>query len=868
MLRKRLDNGLDVVIQENRFSKMFALQCWIGVGSLHEETGGEEGISHCIEHMLFKGTRNYAVGEISRRVEFLGGEMNAYTSFDHTAFYLVLPAVHAAEAVNILYEAIFYSTFDAEELEREKEVILEEMKRNEDSPGHALGRRIFEQIYEGTKAALPIIGYESTVKGYTREMLLRFHRKWYQPQNMKVIAVGHVEAEDLMKTMQVTFGSVVGSAVDSSYSLDVKPCEGVSVHVITGDYEQPRLEIAFQAPGLLHDDLLALDMAAFALGSGESSRLHRKVRDEEQLTSVVGCSMFAPRFGGVFELSAMPHADNYLSCVEALGRELARLKYHEAVDRVELDRARANAKADRIYSEETVSGQARSIGNALQTPHELMHDLIVEAKMNRLTPHDVASAVDRWLKEDACVIACVLPRDGGIQAEQVKAAFQVGFRKPEASTRQKSQHKVQKAGVYAHALTPQVTLLYRQQNHNDLLNITAVCSGGLRSETAETAGLHHVMADLLGTATSRYTYDDMLRRIEGEGAVLAGFSGRDSFGLKLQCLSEQFESLMPLFAETLLEPRFPEAQLQSSKLEVFDDIQMERDSPASIAMRRFQEAIYGAHSYRYPVWGLEEVVQGLTCEGLLQSYEQRRDGSHWIISGVGRLPFEVFLEHMEKRLKGLNRAVGRPQNICQHQPALIQPQDLRWTKDREQVHLVMGTLGLNWLDPDRYTLDVLANALGGSGGQLFLKLRDEQSLAYSVAPLHSHGCHRGIFGVYMACSPHKVQDARQGILKVWDDLCRKGLDQAELDRARNYLIGSHEADMQRGDAQAMTMALMELYGLGYDDFETYTSRLDAIGIEDVKRVARRLLEGQERVSVRVGPQSKEAAAPQLDSVTA
>ncbi|RYZ54674.1 MAG: insulinase family protein, partial [Proteobacteria bacterium] len=149
MLRKHLDNGLDVCIQESSFSKMFALQCWINVGSIHEQAG-EEGMSHCLEHMLFKGTRKFAVGELSRRVEFLGGEMNAYTSFDHTVFYLTLPSMHAAEAVEILAEAIFHSTFDGEELNREKEVILEEMKRGEDSPSHALGRKIFETIYADT----------------------------------------------------------------------------------------------------------------------------------------------------------------------------------------------------------------------------------------------------------------------------------------------------------------------------------------------------------------------------------------------------------------------------------------------------------------------------------------------------------------------------------------------------------------------------------------------------------------------------------------------------------------------------------------------------------------------------------------------
>ncbi len=851
MLRRRLDNGLDLVIQESKFSKMFALQCWIGVGSLNEEPG-EEGMSHCLEHMLFKGTRRFAVGEISRRVEFLGGEMNAYTSFENTVYYLTLPAMYAAEAIEILHEAIFHSTFDPEELEREKEVILEEMKRNEDNPAHALGRKIFETVYEGTKAALPIIGYEKTVKSFSRETLKKFHSRWYQPGNMKVIAVGHVESVDLLQQIERTFGSESGSAVDSSVKLPLKKLKGIHVHAIQGDYEQPRIEMAFMAPGLLDTDVLPLDMAAFALGSGESSRLHRRIRDELQLTSVVGCSIYAPRFGGVFELSAMPQSENYLACMEAIGRELARLKYEEPVDRQELDRARANAKADRIYSEETVAGQARALGHALQTPEELVHDLVVEAKMNRLTPQDVAAAVDRWLIEDACVIACVLPKDAGIDLDHVKQAFIKGFRRPAQTHAAKSPYTPSKSGVYVHTLSPQLTLLYKQQTQNDLLNVSAVCSGGLRCETEANVGTQHILADLLGCATAHHSYEDMLRLIEGEGAVLAGFSGKDSFGLKLQCLSEQAGTLLPLFCEALLEPSFPDEQLRSSCLEVFDDIKMEQDSPSSLAMRSFQQAAYGQHPYRYPVYGREEVIRGLTCESLQASYANIRDHSHWIISGVGPMPFEQFLGEMSQYLAPLKRSVPRPRLLDTLSPLACRVADIQLTKDREQIHLVTGTLGLSWDDPDRFALDILANVLGGSGGHLFIKLRDEQSLAYSVSPIYSHGCHRGVFGVYMGCSPHKLQDAQDGIRGVWEGICSNGLSQDEVDRARNYLIGGHESDMQRGDAQCMSMALMELYGLGYDDFELYAERLRAISPSEVVRVAQRLL-AQEQITVIVGP---------------
>ena len=851
MLKQHLDNGLDVCIQESTFAKMFALQCWIQVGSIHEEAG-EEGMSHCLEHMLFKGTKNFAVGELSRRIEFLGGEMNAYTSFDHTVFYITLPSLHAEEAVELLAEAIFHSTFDSDELGREKEVILEEMKRGEDSPSHALGRKIFETLYQGTRAATPIIGYERNIRAFTRDDVVRFHSKWYQPKNMRVIGVGHVNAEEILRKVNKHFGQSRNSSDFFDAQLKVMIPKELSVHVVEGDYEQARLEISFPAPALMDEDMLAIDMAAFALGSGESSRLHRQIRDELQLTSVVGCSMFSPKFGGVIELSAMPRDENYLSCIKALGEELSKLKWSEPVTQEELDRARANAKADRIYSEETVSGQARSLGNALQTPHGLLFDYVIEAKMNRLTPYDVSAAVNRWFSPDRAVIACILPKTLTVTAEDVQRVFLEGFQEPPKIAARKGT-KPDAEGIYHEKLSPQVTVIYRQQERAGLFNMMAVASGGLREESAAQTGVFHIISDLLATATEVLPYDEMLQEVEGRGAVLAGFSGRDSCGIKLQCLTEQTEDLLPIFADCLLKPVFHADQLESTRLEIYDDMHMEQDSPSSLAMRRFQQAMYDGHPYQYPVWGKEEIVRAWTPESLMKVFTAWRDGSHWIISGVGAIPFDEVMVRLSELFATLNRAVPKARKIVEALPGKLANGTFEIFKDREQVHLVMGTLGLNWHDSDRFALDLLANVLGGSGGQMFLKLRDEQSLAYTVSPMQSAGCHRGIFGAYMACSPHKLQEAEDGIQKLWDDLCTKGVTQDELDRARNYLVGSHEGDMQRADSQAMTMGLMELYGLGYNDFSRYTQNLHKVQVEDLQRVAKRLLEGQNRVTVRVGP---------------
>jgi len=178
MLHRTLDNGLEVAVKENHFSKMVTIQCWVGAGSLHESSS-EYGMAHCLEHMLFKGTERHGVGEISAKVEACGGDMNAYTTFDHTVYYLNLSSQYAEQGIDLLSDAVLHSSFDADELMKEKEVILEEIRRGLDNPANIIGRKIFETIYSGSPAARPIIGFPETVEKFTRDDLLAFYKTWY-----------------------------------------------------------------------------------------------------------------------------------------------------------------------------------------------------------------------------------------------------------------------------------------------------------------------------------------------------------------------------------------------------------------------------------------------------------------------------------------------------------------------------------------------------------------------------------------------------------------------------------------------------------------------------------------------------------------
>ena len=287
--------------------------------------------------------------------------------------------------------------------------------------------------------------------------------------------------------------------------------------------------------------------------------------------------------------------------------------------------------------------------------------------------------------------------------------------------------------------------------------------------------------------------------------------------------------------------------------DIEDTIRAEADSPAQIAVKAFQKKVFGAHPYANPIYGSKASLERMSPEGLLAFYKDFRDRSAWVFSAIGHLPYEDFKKMVLHAFSAATFA-GKPRKLPAD--AMSMPIETggreEISKAREQVHIVLGGRGLSWDDPDRPALDVLTNILGGSGGRLFINLRDSKSLAYTVSPFLSYGCQPSLFALYIACAPDKAFQAEEALRHELREIISKEPTGEELRRSIQYIVGGHEADMQRSDAQAMTMALMETYGIGYDDFKTYSQRVMNVTASDVQAVAKKVIHLDRLVTVRVG----------------
>ena len=861
LLIEKLPNGIEVVLKENHFSKVVSLQCWIRAGSLHEQVD-ERGMAHVVEHMLFKGTPTRGPGEIGAIVERCGGEMNAYTTFERTVYYMNFVSQHLDLGLELLADAIFHSTFDNEELQREKEVILEEIRRGLDEPGSKLGRRLFEVAYSGSEASRPIIGFEDLVAQFDREKVLAFHRRWYQPQNMTFVIVGDFDTEKTLAKLRGLLPSSPGKIPRPSVSFPKHTFPSQpQVELIKEAYQVARIEIALPAPQLEDFDTPLIDLAAFALGQGDLGRLNLRLRDQQGVCSAVGVSGFTPQFDGIFSISAVAPLESYLDCVRALGREMGLLLSAEPVTQQEIDRARASLLADRIYRDETVEGQARSIGFGAQTQMKVHFDDIYARQIDLASPSLVEGAIKRWLQPDRAIVLGMVPQGAEITSEQINLAYSEGLREGRSQT---PPHLAKEGSVHASkdqkveslitvlALKPGLKLVYRQNKQAQQVSMVAAARGGLSLESDQDLGLHHALSRLWAEATQITPRAKFIERVESIGASLHGFSGKDSVGMAMHCLTNQTEDMLHLFSEAFLQAVFPNEQLQSFKRETLETIRSHEDSPAHCAMKTFQEILFKGTPYEFPVYGSPLMIEALEGQRLSGFYEQLMKSRQWVISAVGPQSADWFADQLSKKLATFQPDPNFHLPMVPEISANWQGKSVHLPMDREQVHIIHGYRGVSWYDPQKPIVEVLSDIMGGHGGRLFIELREKRPLAYSVSPISTYGCLPGSIGGYIATAPGKVKDAIEGMKLEFKKLTEELVTEDELLRAKAHLIGTHEMDMQKADSQAMTMALMELYDIGHDQFLRFGKQIESVTREDIKALAEKYFFNQEALTVYVG----------------
>lgn len=859
--RTVLPNGLTVLIKANRASPVAAVLAHVNVGYFHEPDRWN-GLSHVIEHMFFKGTqRRPGKEQIAQEIRALGGTINAGTYYEETSYYTLLPSEHLEKGVEIQADTFLGSLFDAEELAKELEVIIQESKQKRDNPSALLLETMYARAYDHHRIRRWRIGGDETLRSFRRDDILAFIENTYRPENIVVSVVGDVDKERALETVRRHWSALPRGTLLKEPSPEEPEREEFRYERMRGDIRQRLVEIGFHAPPLLHPDASPLVALGALLSDGRSSRLYRALKEEQRLVTSVWAGYEGFSSLGVFTMSVETIGDDPLPAEQALFGEVDRL-LAEPIGEEELRRVKTRIESRHLFAQEEVLGMARTLAG-----YEALGDYrLADEMLNRLqtvTEEDVKRVAAQYLSPRRATLVEYLPHTANVperEAEEVFAALDgskadishaPGLRDNLTTTsvsdlpaRAKSRPApTPTAGEILETRLPRglpagdgATLLYRERRDLPIVAFHVLFPGGKRAETPQTAGLTSLMLRSALKGTENLTAEQIAQRVEGLGSSIGMSLTPDYFGFSMKLLSERVPEGLAVLKEVISRPIFPVEEVEKEKQSIYGEIRRQQDGMFSYAFDQFNRACYGDRPYGLPAAGIAEAVAAQTSEALRAWHRQFVRGAEAVIAVVGDIDHATLVELLADALpEGEER-------VAFFEPVEFAPPGEQVVRcARQQTASVLGFPGATAADDDRHALDILSEITSGLAGRFFQAVRGDNALAYAVTAFHRARRDAGNFITYTATSPAKEAEAREIILAECEKLAREPVEPAELAAAKEAIRGAQIIGTQTFSAQAAEMATLRLYGLPTDAPERYLARIRQVTAEELMEVAGRCL---------------------------
>ncbi len=401
----QLDNGSTVLIKENHAQPVVSVQVWVKAGSVNE-ADDTRGLSHFIEHLLFKGSDKYPGDTMSRLVETQGGIINAATSKEYTQYHIDIQSGAYKDTIRLLADASFHAAFPAEDIDRERPVVIEEIRRHKDNPGATLYDHFNQSLFPTTPYRHSIIGSDEVIRTVTRERILEHYHRYYVPGNMIVTITGDVKTAEALALVRDTFGVEKGSPVPTQPNL-MEPLHAAVSFKVDRDVENAYWMGGLVGPDLQSGDQFAADITAVILGGAKSSRLYQKLRESRQLVYSIGSSFWSQRGSGILAISAVFPPEKEKEVLKGITDEIELLR-REGPDPAELKRAKEIEKAQWFFGLETFHDQGAALGYWHLQGNPGMIDAYVQG-IEKVTARDVQRFLDAYFEKQQLSEALLLP---------------------------------------------------------------------------------------------------------------------------------------------------------------------------------------------------------------------------------------------------------------------------------------------------------------------------------------------------------------------------------------------------------------------------------------------------------------------------
>ncbi len=810
-----LENGLTVILAPKAGSPVATVNVWIGVGSA-QEPPALNGIAHFFEHMIFKGSAQYA--QVDAVVEGWGGTSNASTSLDFTEYYVSVPSEHIEPAIDLVADILINGLFPEEELVKEREVVLREGDQREDDPDAYFAYQVWNTFYGDHPYGQPILGTEETVARLTRDDFLAWLKTWYVPNNMTVIVAGGFDPDRVLSQVETHFGVMKARALPSFAPSAPRPGVNQAPVILTRDIEQERLLMAWLGPPVEEfDDVVAMDVLLYLLSGGRSSRLYRNViRDLGTITDA-SANYFTTRLPAIFSLSAQYPPSQTEVARSALLHEMERL-LDGHVTPAEIETAKTVLVAQTELDAESSSGLAHYLGfyaTVTGNPRDTFRyvDLIRQIRV-----------------EDVVAVA----------RKYITLGEQMEFRMTPAAVGSAA-IPVSREGYLT--LDNGLQLILREDPSTNVVAFETFVGTGTAVETAAQAGISSFTNTLMLLGTATRTEEEIFAVIENLGASLSQAQLPDMANLSLTATADTWPDALPVYLDVLMNPAFTAENFNRLQRDTLLQIEAERESHFTTIYNQLLAALYGDSGYGNPELGTVESIEALTLEEVQDFYDHHYVPENMVVAVVGNINADLMAARLGTELETLNPAHGPIERGSRH-IRLETPRTV--TTEHAEANLawlVMGFPGPAVQDADYAPMKILNSIVGsGASSRMFRIVRDEQGLAYAAGSFFPSRAEHSHLAVYAIVLPEYRETVTKVILDILYDIRDHGVSEEELSLAIQRELGDFILNHETAAERAFDLGWYAMLGAGHAVGVEYPARIRSVTSEDVQRVAAQYLD--------------------------
>lgn len=833
-LSEVLDNGVSIVYARIEGSPIVTIQIRLLGGLSNEGKFAGTGISHLLEHLIFKGTENIPSDVFHKRVKALGGIINGSTGQDTVEFHLTVPNENFQEGMALLIEMVMQPAFTDEEFEIEKDVVSKEINMREDDPGARSLRLLFERAFNNHVYKYPILGYADLMLSLRREDIEEYHSKVYSPDRMVMGIAGGVPPEEAFSEARKHLEKY-NRERDPDIRVSAEPRRiAPSVNVFTSDVNRGYMALGFHGPDLFSPDLYASTVAGTVLGVGNGSVLYRRIVKEKELLDSVNIHSITPRYPGLFVIVGRGDPEKLPEARKEILRTIEELKT-SGIDPKDLRRAKNISLSSYLSAHETTGGILSSLTYSMLMTGTTEVLKLYTGSIEKVTESDVLGFMGKYINEINSTSIFIVPPGEDIEISSFPGP---GYSPKENTVRTE--------------LDNGLTLIAKRRGDLPLVSVTFVTEGGLLAESDEHSGISNLTSSLMLKGTKQREESEISAAIEMLGGSISSFSGMNTLGVRMNVLEKNFAEAMDIFQEVLMSPVFPQDEIEKMKRRISAAIKAENENIFTVGSLEARKMLYGDHPYSRRKLGEEKTVSSIEREDVLVFYEDTLLPSGSVLTVVGNIDTEEILKDLSFRFGDWE---GKQRTPREH---FIDVAEQGKTSvihmPRKQSLLMLAFQGVSILDERKYPLSVISSLLSGPDGVLFRMARETEGLAYSSGAANVAHPQRGYFYLYMATTEENAAAARKALLEAVSRMRRGEIEEEDILASKTRIESGYNVSLQTNAALSNIMALEEIHGLGANNYREYPEKIKNVTVNDIIEAAETILDPERGFWVEIFPE--------------